>query len=564
MLRKPFKAVFAVLFVFTLSSAASALPPEDALSARPADSVYTVARINDLNRMLQKVLSPANIEMMASMVKPEDAQSMRLVASFAAQIPAKSVALASGMTADKRPFLQVAVSMPPSVRPKLNRVADGSASGVELVTLLFGDGGMMLAAVIAPEVQKGSKGPYYTLKDQVAFAAKDDLLLIASSPAELEASLDALEKKENRLSYKRRFDSPNYWHMHMDMHTLATFAEEIGGKGTGKPALHAKLFKAPLEFEIAFSSRPKRILLSASVNILESVADFERYKDMRPEKGANLFLAGGGKLLFALSTPLAFKAEDLKVHPNVAAGWSKLVKAFEKVKVSERDLEDLLNVSFSLAWGSEATILGKSAPGGYLAFKGRKGAAAKILGKLADSEALSQAVPMAPLKADGWDSLFAVDPTLFPVPLLVGVVKDSLFIGVVNSTALAKAPELPTDFSLLEDPLFGVGFIDTSAIWNWTRQELADPDSHLSVIGHAYAHASVFLKDVLEADLAVPLIKIWSPELETSFMELSVVNVPEGKRLLPRLLKLAQAFVLYYEDDTDTDEWLDDFEAEGE
>jgi len=54
-LRKLFKAVLVVLFVFIFSAAAFAFSPEDALSARPADSISSVARIDDLSGLLQNV-----------------------------------------------------------------------------------------------------------------------------------------------------------------------------------------------------------------------------------------------------------------------------------------------------------------------------------------------------------------------------------------------------------------------------------------------------------------------------------------------------------------------------
>ena len=546
-MRKPLiKTVFAALFVFVFSSASFALSPEDALSVRPPNSVYAVVRVDDLNGLLQDIFSPANIEMAASMVEPENAQTVRLVASFASQIPAKTVVIASGVTADNKPFVQVAASMPASVRSRLNRVADGSASGVELITLLLGDGALMLGPTMPLELKKGGKGPYYTLGGEAAFAAKDDLLLIASSSSEIEASLGALEKQENRLSLKRRFDSPSYWYMHMDMATVAALSEEESG--LGKPDDFAKMFKAPFKFETAFSSKPGSFLISAAANILESVAAPERYKDMKPVKGANLFLAGGGRLLLALASPTTFAAADLKAaDPKFSAVlWDKLVQQLEKVNVSESDVEDLLNGSFSVALGSDATILGKRALGGYLALTGRKGTAAKILGKLVDSEEFSQAVPMAPLKVDGWDLLFAVDPALLPAALVFGVMQDTFFAGITDSEALDKKPEVPTEVSkMLDDPLLGIGVIDAAAIWNWLRQEIANPDSLLSASLTQYGGNSAgdIMRTILEAELAVPFVKMWYPELEKSFVEFSVADVPAGKRLLPILLEIAKAFI---------------------
>jgi hypothetical protein len=314
MFRKSFKNVFVVLSVAAFSlvaSAALALPAQDALSARPAESVYTVVRADNLNGLLQYVFSPANVEMITSLLDPDDAETVNLVAMFASQIPAKSLAVAAGMTAGG-PFVQVAASMPASVRPKLDKVADGSATGADIFTLLLGDGGEMFAGGFDPEVQDGDNGPFYSLMGQAALAAKDDLLLIAFPPDELDASIDALGNDENRLSFKRRFGSPDYWLTHMDISMLTAFAAMAGGAAPGEPGAIAEFYKAPLELELAFESKPGSFLLSCAANIMEALADAGQYKNMNPVKGGNLFLAGGGKLLFALSAPLGLNAADFK------------------------------------------------------------------------------------------------------------------------------------------------------------------------------------------------------------------------------------------------------------
>ena len=542
-MRKSFKAVFAVLLVFIFSFAALAFSPEDALSARPAESVYSVVRVADLSGLLQSIFSPASIEMLASSARPEYAQTIRLIASLVSQIPAESVAIISGMTINEEPFLQIAASMPDSLRPQLNRVADGTASGIELITLLLGDGGLMLAAGFAPEVHEGAAGPYYTLEGQVAFAARDNLLLIGLSPAELAASIGALEDEGNRLSLRRRFDSPNFWFTHMDMHAIAAIAGETEEGGMDEVVRH---FRAPLKMEIAFSSEPGSFLVSTAVNALESLADIARYEAWEPVEGANLFLAGGGRLLYALSSPLALNAADLAASPEISAMWNQLIRKLERVNISESDVEDLLNGSFSVVLGSDATIMGKRVPGGYLAFTGREGAAAQILGKLLDNEEFAQSVPMAPLEVDGWDSVFAVDPALLPVPLILGVMGDTLFVGVVDSAALPQTPEFSAEVAeLLEKPLLGVGVIDNAAIWNWLRQEIADPGSLLSVSLVEYIDNSAreLLQVILEAEPAVPFVKAWMPDMEKSFLEFSIVDVPVGQRLLPRLLDVFQALI---------------------
>ena len=536
MFRKSFQAAFVVLLVLAFSSAALALPPQDALSVRPAESIYTVLCVNDLSGVLKEIFSQANLDMVIPLVPPDEAEGIKMIAGIASQIPAKSVLISAGMSMSG-PFVQAAVSIPASLRKNLDSVAKGDASPGDLFTLLAGEGGMMFAGMFSPEPMKGAKGPYYSLMGQVAIAAKDDLLLIASSLEELEASIGALEKKENRLSFKRRFDSPNYWLMHMDMPTMTALATAFGGDVSAISS-HVDVFKAPMELEFGVTSKPDSVLISTAVNILECLANSAMYKDMKPAKGANLLQAGGGKLVLALSSPLLVDAAQFKAYPETAFVWGEFIKHLGMINITEGEIEDLLNGAFSLALGSDATVMGANIPGGYLALTGRNGAAAKILEKIM---ALPDA-PLVPLKADGWDSLFVADPAALPIPLTLGVMKETLFAGVVNSDSLSKTPAVPAEISkLLDNPLFGIGFVDVAGIWNWFKQELANPSSLITATIPEEAKGVLSL--VMEADLSVPLIKLWSTELDNVFMEFSIIDVPKEKMLLPRLISIMQMFM---------------------
>ncbi|MCL1927135.1 MAG: hypothetical protein FWF95_08445, partial [Syntrophorhabdaceae bacterium] len=359
---------------------------------------------------------------------------------------------------------------------------------------------------------------------------------------QLDASMEALGKKENRLALKRRFDSPNYWRMHMDMPMAAGIVEMTGGGPIlGQSDVLTELFNVPLEVEVAFDSKPESVLVSIAANLLESLADATRYKDMKPVKGGNLFLAGGGKLLLALSAPLTFRGADLKAHPELAASWDQLVAGLETVRITEGDVEDLLNGSFTLALGSDATVMGSNIPGVYIALTGRKGAAAKILGKLMENEQFAQLVPLIPLQVDGWDSVFAVSPEEFPAPLVFGVTGDTLFMGVLNSDALGQTPEIPAGLAaMLDSSLLGIGVADVAGIWNWLRREVADPNSLLSSVMDDDVKGILDTLFEEEAEPSVSFFKLWATDPGTAFMEFSVEDVPQEKSLLPRLLKAAQ------------------------
>ena len=543
MLRKSFiKTIFAVFLILVLSTTALALSPQDSLSARPANSMYMVLSINDLNGFLKEAFSPANTELLAALLEEEQAQILGLVTSFTAQIPAKTITIAAGITADMQPFVQAAVLMPESARDKLKSMADGSASGADIATLLLGDAALMFSEAFTPEIQKGASGTYYNLGGQAMFAAKDDLLLIASSPAELEASLAALEKKDNRLAFKRRFDSPNYFLGHFDYASLATMLEAVGENVLGNPANLATLYKAPLDVEIALSEKTGDYLLSSAANVLEALTDAERFKDRKPEKGAGLFMGGGGRLLFAIASQLAFKIEDLKMYPEAMAVWDQFEAGLKEFDISVSELEALLDGSMSMALGSEAAFMGMKVPGGYISITGRDGTAGKIFDKLLKNQLVTESLPLTQLEIEGWDTLYTVNQEMIPLPILFGVQKETLFIGFMDINALDKKPETsPEVAKMLDNPLIGVAFIDVDSIWNRLRQENADPNSILSM-APGVAEMKAIIDEILGADVSVPLIKLWSPEIETAFMEISVVDVPAEKRLLPIIIKLSKMF----------------------
>ncbi|MCL2010843.1 MAG: ankyrin repeat domain-containing protein, partial [Synergistaceae bacterium] len=295
--------------------------------------------------------------------------------------------------------------------------------------------------------------------------------------------------------------------------------------------------------EIGFESKPGGYLISGAVNILEALTDASALVDKEPASGGGLFMAGGGKLLLALSSRLAFSADDLKAYPEIAEAWGKLTGVLEALNITGKNLEAMLNGYLTIAFGSEATIMGMKTSGGYVALTGRKGAAADILGRFIGNPLIAENMPLVPLKADGWDVLYAVNPSAAPAPLLLGLMKDTLFVGVVDSDALVKTPEVSPEVArMLEVPLFGLGFIDAAAIWSLLRREAADPNS-LLYMAPGLEDFRGFLIEALEAELSVPLVKMWYPEPGTAFMEFSVADVPEDKRLLPRLSRITQMIV---------------------
>jgi hypothetical protein len=527
----------ALLFVLTLPSLpAWALEPQDALAARPEESFYMTLRVNDLGRTFRDFLSPANIELLASLVDPPDAQIFRLVGSYASRIPAKSVALAAGATAEG-PFIQIAAAMPENLQPQLSLVAEGKAAAADLTALVLGDDSPLFSLADVA-VRQGKHGPYYAPEGKpFTISAKGNLLLLAFSPEDLDSSKEALETADKRLNFKRRFKSPNYVAFHIDVPTTQKIAAENGNGIKTDAAL--KFFKAPMKAELAFDAKPGKFLISCAMNALEALSTTERLSDLKPVKGGGLFFAGDGKPYCGLAALFDFNPEeDLLFFPELSTVWNSLCAQLEREGISPDDVKNLLKGSVSLVASGNAKVLGQSIPGVSVAFTGRQGAAGNILRKLLENEKFTSSVPLSPLKTKGWDTLFQVDPSLFPLPVLVGVKGETLFLGILDPNGMDKKPNFsPRIAEFVEQDSFATGFLDVPALWERLRRALLDAKSFFGKEFDGYS----FAKDILEGEPPVNLIKAWTPSVETSFLEFQTAEVAAGKSVLPRLVDALKA-----------------------
>ena len=537
------KCAAVALFLCLGGTSAWARDPVEALSARGDDSIFWTARIGDLGGMLRGVFSPGNVEMLTSVMPPEEAQGVRLVGSMVAGIPVKSVAFNAGSMADGQPFFQVAASMSPAQQAKLDLVAAGKASPEDIVTLVLGDGGLLLAtAVQATKVQDG-KAAYYLINDAVALTAKDDLLLMALRPQDLQNSLEALADAGKRLNLKRKYESPSFWYLNADVKTAFAFADKTARKEIDVDAI-LKIFKAPLKMEMGFDSSPNNYRISAWINAFESISTMERFKDAKPAAGANLFRVGAGKLLFGLAGATFFNLDDLKIYPEIEKEWDKFTKELSKRGIAEADLQNLLSGTVSMVAGVDATFGDHRIPGGYLALTGKEGAALKLLSAFLEDEEVVKAGAFAPMKLDGWSSLVRVDPALAPVPVLLGVQGETLFLGIVDPEGLTKKPEVGAETAkLLEEKSFSSAFLDVTSAWDYLRREMADPKSPLAAaLKTQSARDAELVAFLMEAEPSVGFVKVWTPTLDTSFCDFKLLDVPAEKRLLGRLLQAAEKF----------------------
>lgn len=548
----------AVLLAALVPAAWGAVP-QDALSAKPAGAIYSVFQVDDLGNLARSILSSENIDLFAPLLDKGEVEGFRIVAAIVSKMPVKTTALLAGTDENLTPFLQLALSLPAELKPQLDLVASGKAKPEDIVSLTLGDGAVAFGPLLNVELQKGPQGPYFLLNSQAALAARDGLLLVGLSPADLEASLKALADPKERLSVKRRHESRNFSLLHLDFPTLIKMAGEQqakekadkkGGKKIDEIDLDAlkKYFKAPVEIEYGIDKDPGSVLFSMGVNIEEALnsAYLERFAKMDSVPGGEIFLAGGGRPLFALSSKLSFKGSDLDIYPEIAKLWKDGIKQLAQYGITESEVENLLSGSVSLVCGGSAAVAGAKMPGAYLALTGREGAASSIFKKVTESAKFAATLPTAPVDVKGWEMVLQVDPSLFPfpVPILFGVKGETLFVGVQDAAGLNTAPEISgTLKALLEKGSLSTSFFDFEAIRAFLDGALSDKSSPLYALAEELPRAILdSVKDVLGAELSVPFVGSWAPRMDEAFVKFSLVDVPAGKGLMAKIVKAAAQY----------------------
>ena len=551
----------AVLLAALVPAAWGAVP-QDALSAKPAGAIYSVFQVDDLGNLVRSFLSSDNIDLFAPLMGEEELEGLRMAAAIVSKMSVKTTALLAGTDGNLTPFFQAALSLPAELKNQLGLVESGKAKPEDIVSLVLGDGALVFGPLLNVELQDGAQGPYFLLNGQVALAARDGLLLVGLSPNDLEASLKALVDPKERLSVKRRHEARNFSLLHLDFPTLIKVAKDQKGREKADKKDGKKIdeidfdvlgayFKAPLEIEYGIDREPGSLLFSMGVNLEEALSDayLKRFAKMEPVPGGELFLTGGGRPLFALSSKLSVKGSDLDVYPEIAKLWKDGIKQLARYGITEPEVEDLLSGSVSLVCGGSATVAGAKVPGVYLALTGRGGAASSIFKKVTENAEFAATPPAAPVDVKDWEMVLQIDSSLFPfpIPILLGVKGETLFVGVQDAAGLNIAPEISGSLkALLEKGSLSTSFFDFEAVRAFLDGALSDKSSLLySLAGELPQAIRDSVKDVLGAELSVPFVGSWAPRMDEAFVKFSLVDVPAGKGLMAKIVKATAQYTEY-------------------
>ncbi len=529
----------ALLCIFMChASLAWGAAPQEALSAKPEQSVYAVLNVGDIGQRLRDIFSPAVLELFSPLMSQEIRGGLGMISGFLATLPAGEMALVSGTDSNLNPFFQIAAAMPEELQPKLDLLASGKASPSDMVSLLIGCSGQLFAEMLRPYLTY--TGSFYTFGGHGAMTAKDNLLLLSLTSADLEAGISSLSNAEERLNLKRRYSGRDFLVFHIDIPSLAAIAKSQKSGEFDLKAAEA-LFKKPIRLEYDFQSMPNLFRIAAAFD-MDALSDaaLKFFKIFSPVENGDFFMTGSGKPLMAMFGRLSFKASDLAPYPEAVKLWGKGIKRLGRMGITEADVENLISGPMSLVIGGSFSVMGQKIPGAYFAVKGRDGAALKVLDKVLEYEPFSKSVPFAPLKVKGWQKAVKIDPAITCVQLLLGVKDEVLFLGVQDPESLGSDPEIsPRLKEFLDKKFFSAFFIDVEGVWDIFSREIKKPSPVMSIpLAFIPSPVLTAMGSIFDGRPSIPFVSAYVPETGSVFADFAIQEDSQDQQILTRLIKV--------------------------
>lgn len=539
----------AVLCSLLFAGTAFAFQPEDALSARPDDSLYAVFRLEDISRLLKWALSAEDIKLYAPLIfdkatLPQATFVLELASKLAEVIHMRSVALNVGITRndikDNAVFFQMAFTVAPEAGGLLAKIADGTATASDVAQMLAGDKTTAEFLEMMLEVET-DKNNILKVNETFFMTAKDDLVLIGASLNDIRLSLRALAEEDTRFLAKteRRFSEKDFSLLHIDYATAADLDDE----GEFDELDARKYFEKPFEVEYAYNRLPDKFTVSMAMNLTKALR--KEYADQilktaeaAPKvKGGNMDITGvGGKTspLVAVGSHINFEAvkNDALLKPIARSILRNLRVRFG---ISEEEASDILNCSFSAMVNGTVTFEGFKIPALYMSFTGKEGAAAKVFDKITKSQHFSKVQ----------EGIYQLDTSISPIACLVQNRGETIGVDFAELASFSEKPEFKPKFAeLLERESISSIWIDFAGIQDWINSDDNGVFATLTPLAALMGYGKYVkaLQDVLNAELSVPSMSIWAESVEVVHSEFEVKEIDAEKGLFATLLRIYQDF----------------------
>ena len=534
----------ALLGLFAFAGCAMAVPAENALSPQPEDSIYMVLKLNNTGNFLRWVFSQENIDVFMPLILANESSNeiMGFIETARAIInktPLESIALTAGVTKTGMPLVQAAFTVSSSMGATLRKISAGSAEAKDIAKLLLGDDSP-IAALAESMIKVERDGDKYVIDNTLVLKAQGDVLLLSISPEEVNNSLEALRTPEARLFSKRprKFDTEDFVIFHIAPEALRAIDEDNKELAKAKQDLE-KYVKSPIRTEIAFKRYPNRFVMGLSFNLREALKEKYLDKYFKPEnliatKGGYIDLvnAGGSKSPLIAAGGI-FNVAGMNETKETKAIWDEVVKQAKRFKITEEELYNSLNGSFSFVVNDSVNIEGIKIPALFFSATGVKGAAEKIFEKLSQLQFFSKQQ----------EKLLQVDSSISPVPCYIANNGDTLAVSMAEAATLADRPQPAGALAdVMNRDAISALVIDFAGIQSWINDNgvftVVTPMANV----FGYGKIAEQVRDVLNAKFSVPSLAMWAVSPEEIYWDFAIEDINPNEGIFTKLVKIYREY----------------------
>ena len=518
--------------------------PENALIPRPEESVYFVLKLDDTGSFMRWLASEDNINIFMPLVlKSKDSNDImagiEFFRAFAEKTPLKSAAIIAGAyDPDKKqaPFFQMAFTADESISSSVRKIADGTAEDSDFAKIILGNDNPITA--IAQTMIKAEKlpGNVYQVDNELFVKADGDIILVSMSENELEIACNTLKDSGAGLFSKvtRKFTDKNFLYVHADYNVVDKLDTDNSLASADKVA---ELFDKPLVFEMGFTSKPDKFMVSFTFNLIEAVKkEYAAKRTAVPSvKGSHMTVVGTKSPLMAVSGYITLSAIK-DATKDGADLWKEIVRQMRvRFGISEGDFTSLFTGPFSLTVGDSVTYEGMKIPALYISQTGAKGAAGKIFSLLAKTPHFKKAQ----------EGILQLDPSISPVSCLVQDKGETLGINFAELSSLAGTPEIkPALRDLMNESGISAFWIDFAGIRDWLMDDENGVFAALLPMAKIFGYSEIAesVMDVLRAEFSVPSFSFRAEDIETFRFEFANAKIDPKNGLFAKLVGIYQKF----------------------
>ena len=537
--------VMAILGLMIFSGTVFAANVEDALTPCPEESVYGVLKLSDTSAFLKWIFSSENIELFMPLILMQEESNeiigaIEMISMFTENTPLKSIALVVGAQGDKVPvpFFQIALTANEEMDPIVKRIADGSATAVDIAKLLLGKDNPLAPLVVSMIKIEKTDENILRIDNELFVKAYDGIVLASLSEEGVKAAVNALDHSDMRLleAKPRKFNSPDFALLHIDAKTSKLLDDE---KDKDEDDIDLEeYFDKPLHLEFDFARVPDKFTIKTAMNFFEALkkeyAEKLAKEATQPVKGGYINLAGEQSPLLAFGGVIDLS--PVKDNPDALAYWKIAVGQLKnRFGITEDDILNFFKGPFSVNVNDNVGFEGFKIPAVYISQTGKEGAAENVYNTLAKSPHFQKVQ----------EGVLQLDSSISPIACFVQNKGQTLGINLAELENLSKTPELkPTAKELMERESISSLWLDFEGVQAWINESgvlvMLEPVSKFMGFGEIFDSA----KEIITAKLSVPSMSICCESLEVFRTEFNInPDVKAGEGFLSKVIKIARKYI---------------------